>query len=136
MPMQKGSSQKVVSSNIKEMMKSGHPQRQAIAASLASARKYKKMAEGGMVDEDTFHDMQEDSQYPTMEPDMDGPNKVQSMGQEESDKRDEIDQGTTSKPSFPSNVDKGSPEHKMETGMPLSDEIMEILRKHKNRFTR
>lgn len=49
MPLMKGHSQKVVGHNIKEMMKSGHPKMQAIAASLAKARKYKKMADGGMV---------------------------------------------------------------------------------------
>jgi hypothetical protein len=50
MPLMKGHSPKVVSSNIREMMKAGHPQKQAIAASLANARKYKKMAKGGMAD--------------------------------------------------------------------------------------
>jgi len=39
MPLKKGSSQKVVSENIMEMMHSGHPQKQAIAASLSEARK-------------------------------------------------------------------------------------------------
>jgi uncharacterized protein YoaH (UPF0181 family) len=38
-PLKKGSSQKVVSENIREMMASGRPQKQAIAASLAEARK-------------------------------------------------------------------------------------------------
>jgi hypothetical protein len=39
MPLKKGKSKKVVSQNIKEMMHSGYPQKQAIAASLSSARK-------------------------------------------------------------------------------------------------
>lgn len=39
MPLKKGASQKVVSENIREMIKSGHEQKQAIAASLAQARK-------------------------------------------------------------------------------------------------
>jgi hypothetical protein len=39
MPLQKGKSQKVISSNIKEMINSGHPQNQAIAASLNEAKK-------------------------------------------------------------------------------------------------
>lgn len=49
MPLMKGHSPKVVSTNIKEMMRAGHPQKQAIAASLANARKYKKMSQGGMM---------------------------------------------------------------------------------------
>lgn len=51
MPFKKGHSPQVVSENIKEMMRSGKPQKQSIAASLASARKYKKMWKGGMYDE-------------------------------------------------------------------------------------
>lgn len=50
MPMGKGNSRKVISGNIKEMVRSGHPVKQAIAASLSEARKYKKMADGGMVE--------------------------------------------------------------------------------------
>lgn len=37
MSLEPGSSRKVVSSNIKEMMASGHPRNQAIAASLRNA---------------------------------------------------------------------------------------------------
>lgn len=50
MPLMKGHSPEVVSSNVKELMKSGRPQKQAVAIALASKRKYKKMAEGGLVD--------------------------------------------------------------------------------------
>lgn len=39
MPLAKGKSQKVVSSNISEMVRAGHPQKQAIAAALNMARK-------------------------------------------------------------------------------------------------
>ena len=49
MPLMKSASGKGVSHNIKEMVRSGHPQKQAIAAALANQRKYKKMAKGGMV---------------------------------------------------------------------------------------
>lgn len=47
MPLMKGHSAQVVSSNIKEMVRGGYKPKQAIAASLAKARKFKKMAEGG-----------------------------------------------------------------------------------------
>ena len=39
MPLKKGKSTKVINSNIKEMVRSGHPQKQAVAASLNEARK-------------------------------------------------------------------------------------------------
>lgn len=39
MPLEKGKSKKVISRNISEMMHSGYPQKQAIAASLSQARK-------------------------------------------------------------------------------------------------
>ena len=45
MPLAKGSSQKTISSNIGEMIASGHPKSQAIAAALSTARHAK--AEGG-----------------------------------------------------------------------------------------
>lgn len=46
MPLKSGSSQKTISSNISEMIHAGHPQKQAIAAALETARKTR--AEGGM----------------------------------------------------------------------------------------
>ena len=38
-PLKKGKSEKVIGKNISEMEKSGHPRKQAIAASLNQARK-------------------------------------------------------------------------------------------------
>ena len=39
MPLRKGTSRRVVSSNIKEMMDAGYPQKQAVAASLDNQRR-------------------------------------------------------------------------------------------------
>lgn len=39
MPLAKGKSKKTVSTNIKKMMEEGYPQKQAVAASLETARR-------------------------------------------------------------------------------------------------
>ena len=46
MPLKIGSSQATISKNIRKMMTEGYPQRQAVAASLTSARKGRKMTRG------------------------------------------------------------------------------------------
>jgi len=39
MPLKKGKSKKVFSKNVEEMMESGHPQKQALAAAYSEQRK-------------------------------------------------------------------------------------------------
>ena len=38
MPLKSGKSKQVISSNIREMVRAGHPQKQSIAAALSKAR--------------------------------------------------------------------------------------------------
>lgn len=52
MPLKSGNSHEVVSSNIKELVRSGKKPTQAVAIALSNKRKFKKMAKGGLVNED------------------------------------------------------------------------------------
>jgi hypothetical protein len=54
MPLKHGKSQKVISGNIAEMIKAGHPRDQAIAAALSTARKVR--ASGGRNEDDIPYD--------------------------------------------------------------------------------
>lgn len=47
MPLKKGSSRKAVSSNVRELKKSGRPQKQAVAIALSTARGGKKRKKRG-----------------------------------------------------------------------------------------
>jgi hypothetical protein len=47
MPLKRGSSQKVVSKNIKELVSSGRPHDQAVAIALSKSREYMKKKKGG-----------------------------------------------------------------------------------------
>jgi len=114
MPLKHGTDIKTVSSNIKEMMKSGHPQKVAIAAALNMKRQSKKMALGGMVPENEENESipsQGDSEgkvTPLVEEGEEAADNMESLGQEHSDNRDAFDQGSKPKPYIPSNVDRGS----------------------------
>lgn len=74
MPLRKGSSQKVISSNIREMVKAGHPHNQAVAAAMHMAHKdkgfYTHMTHASIqpqedrVDEVTIGSGQHDADFP------------------------------------------------------------------------
>lgn len=50
MPLIKSGSKKAIGKNISEMVKSGYPRKQAIAAAMSTARRYAKRADGGLVE--------------------------------------------------------------------------------------
>lgn len=130
MPLKMGKNREVVNSNIREMMVSGHPLKQAIAASLQMKRKSMKMTEGGLLEGD-----QEPS--PIVELGETMADSHEAAGPERSDARDVVESGGAMKPLIPADVYRGSPEHSMnEANTGLSEEIMELIRQHKNRFKR
>lgn len=52
MPLSPGNSRSVISQNIREMVQSGYPQKQAVAASLSNARRHPKESGGLAADDD------------------------------------------------------------------------------------
>lgn len=52
MPMKPGYSHEVIASNINELVRSGRDPKQSVAIALSEARKHKKMAMGGFVEND------------------------------------------------------------------------------------
>lgn len=52
MPLIKSHTNEAREKNIQEMIEAGHDPKQAVAASYANQRKYKKMSDGGMAEEE------------------------------------------------------------------------------------
>lgn len=70
MPLKKGFKPEIVSGNVRELVSSGYKPKQAVAIALSQSRKFKKMAEGGMVEEGDMeiprdlYELNADSQQP------------------------------------------------------------------------
>lgn len=132
MPIQKGHSKEVIASNIKELMDAGHPQKQAIAISLASARK-SKMSVGGEVDDmnseiEPSPGMSHEDEEPEMDMDLVKALRAQhemesysSGGEVEDDDED---------PEVPAEED---PVQRVENHSMINDETMQTILDYKKR---
>lgn len=61
MPLKDGHDQESVSYNVKELVRSGRDPKEAVAIALSHARKSKKMAAGGMVEDEAPRDLYEEN---------------------------------------------------------------------------
>lgn len=130
MPLKSGHSHEIVSANIKELMKAGHSQRQSMAIALKEARKAKKMAMGGEVEQP--ENLQEGI---SMEPP--AMRDVESGGPDLSNARDRVDSGEPEERDY-GPVDKGSPKSgdgaSTESEPFMSEDLKEMIRKRKARY--
>lgn len=146
MSLKHGHSKDIISHNIRELRKAGHPVHQSIAMAIHKAHKMKKFAKGGEVlspDKELFHEMQyeheETGEGLTMEPPRH--RQVQSGGPILSDARDRDDMGPAEPYSSSSDMDKGSVKMhdggaSPEDGQFMSPALKEILRKRKFKYSR
>lgn len=167
MPLKSGTSHKIVSSNVSEMVKSGSPLKRAIAAALTMKRR-SKMSDGGevlkeLMDKDVDesqgpeeYDVKDESEGPDRQPYSNGGKVEQSKdynhspeieyaeelmdqgearGSEYSDIRDNVESGENPKPSIPEDLNREKIVHKMDEPGFLTEELKEILRKRKMRYS-
>lgn len=127
-PLKEGFSHETIGQNIKELRKSGHPLKSAIAASLSLARKskLKHMAEGGDVEKQEPSDLVQEGEMMA--------DSHEAMGPEFSDERDVVESGAAMKPIIPEDLDKGSPAHNMDEAGTMTPQLMEILKKKKSKY--
>jgi hypothetical protein len=92
MPLRAGKSRSAFESNLKEMIASGHPMKQAFAAAYAKAAK--KMADGGEVDDSDDSSGDEDTSTPSDD-------DADDASDEESDDTPSSDEGDSTPPSVP-----------------------------------